>query len=153
MFRAVLQLIHGTRPFSWIEHWEYAELKQPLSADAPCGEDLEVTPRSRLFWSNDESPYGAITTVTFEERGGNPQVVVHDLYPSKEALEAAIASESTGGFTEQFEQLDELLVTLGASAGQLESQSAGYRTEKSGLRSASTVEMTPTTAGSFVGAI
>jgi hypothetical protein len=46
---------------------------------------------------------------------------VQDLYPSKEALDAAIASESTGGFTEQFEQLDELLVTLGASAGRLES--------------------------------
>ena len=44
-------------------------------------------------------------------------VVVHDLYPSKEALDGAIASGSTGGFSEQFEQLDELLVTLGASVG------------------------------------
>lgn len=74
-----------------------------------------------LSWTNDESPDGAITTVTFEERGGTTRVVVHDLYPSKEALDAAIASESTGGFTEQFEQLDELLVTLGANAGRLES--------------------------------
>ena len=85
------------------------------------GKYLEVTPHSRLSWSNDESPDGAITTVTFEEGGGKTRVVVHDLYPSKEALDAAIASESTGGFTEQFEQLDELLVTLGASAGRLES--------------------------------
>ena len=85
------------------------------------GKYLEVTPHSRLSWSNDESPDGAITTVTFEERGGKTRVVVHDLYSSKEALDAAIASESTGGFTEQFEQLDELLVTLGASAGRLES--------------------------------
>ena len=85
------------------------------------GKYLEVTPYSRLSWSNDESPDGAITTVTFEEEGGKTRVVVHDLYPSKEALDAAIASGSTGGFTEQFEQLDELLVTLGASAGRLES--------------------------------
>jgi uncharacterized protein YndB with AHSA1/START domain len=85
------------------------------------GKYLEVTPHSRLSWSNDESPDGAITTVTFEERGGKTQVVVHDLYPSKEALDAAIASGSTQGFTEQFEQLDEILVTLGASAGRLES--------------------------------
>ncbi len=85
------------------------------------GKYLEVTPHSRLSWSNDESPDGAITTVTFEERGGTTRVVVHDLYPSKEALDAAIASDSTGGFTEQFEQLDEILVTLGASAGRLES--------------------------------
>jgi hypothetical protein len=42
---------------------------------------------------------------------------VHDLYPSKEALDGAIASGSTGGFNEQFEQLDELLVSRGASVG------------------------------------
>src|SRR5262245_14409725 len=80
------------------------------------GKYLEVTPHSRLSWSNDESPDGAVTPVTFEEKHGKTRVVVHDLYPSKEALDAAIASESTGGFPEQFEQLDELLVTLGASA-------------------------------------
>jgi uncharacterized protein YndB with AHSA1/START domain len=81
------------------------------------GTYLEVTPHSRISWSNDESPDGAITTVTFEESGGKTQVVVHDLYPSKETLDAAIASESTGGFTEQFEQLDELLVTFASSVG------------------------------------
>ena len=80
------------------------------------GKYLEVTPHSRLSWSNDESPDGAITTVTFEERSGKTHVVVTDVYPSKEALDAAIDSGSTGGFPEQFEQLDELLVTLGASA-------------------------------------
>jgi uncharacterized protein YndB with AHSA1/START domain len=85
------------------------------------GKYLEVTPHSRLSWSNDESPDGAITTVTFEERGGTTRVVVLDLYPSKEALDAAIASESTGGFVEAFEQLDECLATLGASAGRVES--------------------------------
>lgn len=83
------------------------------------GKYLEVTPHSRLSWSNDESPDGAITTVTFEESGGKTRVVVHDLYPSKEALDAAIASGSTGGFTEQFEQLDLLLVTSGAGAGRI----------------------------------
>ena len=92
----------------------FAGNPQPI---AFFGKYLEVTPHSRLSWSNDEGPDGAVTTVTFEERDGKTQVVVHDLYPSKEALDAAIASESTGGFAEQFEQLDELLVTLGASAG------------------------------------
>jgi hypothetical protein len=58
-----------------------------------------------------------VTTVTFEERGGKTLVVIHDLYPSKEALDAAIASGSTSGFGETFEQLDELLVTLGAAMG------------------------------------
>jgi hypothetical protein len=55
--------------------------------------------------------------VTFEERGAETLVVIHDLYSSKEALDAAIAAGSTGGFSEQFEQLDELLGTLDASVG------------------------------------
>jgi uncharacterized protein YndB with AHSA1/START domain len=80
------------------------------------GKYLEVTPHSRLVWTNEEGGEGGVvTTVTFEERGAETLVVVHDLYASKEALDGAIASESTGGFSEQFEQLDELLATLGAS--------------------------------------
>src|SRR5262245_61906734 len=78
----------------------------------------EVIPHSRLVWTNDEGGEdAAVTTVTFEERGAGTLVVVRDLYPSKEALDGAIASGSTGGFSETFEQLDDLLVTLGASVG------------------------------------
>ena len=80
------------------------------------GRYLEVTPHSRLVWTNDEGGEGgAVTTVTFEERGAETLVVMHDLYPSREALDGAIASGSTSGFSEAFEQLDELLVTQGAS--------------------------------------
>ena len=79
------------------------------------GRYIEVTPHSRLVWTNDEGGEGgAVTTVTFEERGAATLVVMYDLYPSKEALDGAIASGSTGGFGESFEQLDELLVILGA---------------------------------------
>ena len=60
---------------------------------------------------------GAVTTVTFEEKGGKTLLVLHELYPSKEALDAALASGATDGMRETFEQLDELLVTLGASVG------------------------------------
>ena len=81
------------------------------------GRYIEVTPHSRLVWTNEESNEGAVTTVTFEEKGGKTLLVMHDLYPSKEALDGAIASGSTGGFSETFEQLDELLITLGASVG------------------------------------
>ena len=81
------------------------------------GRYLEVTPNSRLVWTNDEGGEGgAVTTVTFEQRGAETLVVMHDLYPSKDALDGAIASGSTGGCTETFEQLDELLVTLDGSA-------------------------------------
>jgi uncharacterized protein YndB with AHSA1/START domain len=75
------------------------------------GRYIEVTPPSRLVWTNDEGGEGgAVTTVTFEDRGAETLVVLRDLYPSKDALDAAIASGSTGGFDEQFEQLDEVLV-------------------------------------------
>ena len=77
------------------------------------GRDIEVTPHSRLVWTNEEGEGGGqITTVTFEEKGGRTLLVMHDLYPSKEALDAAIASGSTSGMGETFEQLDELLITL-----------------------------------------
>jgi len=82
------------------------------------GRYIEVTPYSRLVWTNDEGDEGgAVTTATFEEKGGKTLLVLHDLYPSKEALDAAIASGSTSGFSETFEQLDELVITLGASVG------------------------------------
>ena len=74
------------------------------------GRYLEVTPPSRLVWTNDEAgDGGSITTVTFEEQSGKTLLVMHDLYPSKEALDAAIASGSTMGMDETFAQLDELL--------------------------------------------
>ncbi len=80
------------------------------------GRYLEVTPPSRLVWTNDEGDDGgAVTTVTFEEAGGRTRLTVHDLYPSKEALDAAIASGSTSGMPEALDQLDELVVTLGAN--------------------------------------
>jgi uncharacterized protein YndB with AHSA1/START domain len=80
------------------------------------GRYIEVTPHSRLVWTNDESDDGAVTTVTFEERGGKTMLVLHERYPSKGALDGAIAGME-GGMPEQFEQLDELLVTLRASVG------------------------------------
>ncbi len=90
-----------------------------LEASEPMaffGTYLEVTPYSRLVWTNDEAgDAGQVTTVTFEEKAGKTLVVLHELYPSKEALDGAPGGE--GGRPEQFEQLDELLVTLGASVG------------------------------------
>jgi uncharacterized protein YndB with AHSA1/START domain len=80
------------------------------------GRYVEVTPHSRLVWTNEESDDGPVTTVTFEEKGGRTLLVMRELYPSKEALDAAIAGME-GGMPETFAQLDELLVTLSASVG------------------------------------
>ena len=75
------------------------------------GKYLEVIPNARMVWTNEESPERSVTTVTFEEKGGKTLLVLHELHASKEALDVAIGASE--GMPEQFEQLDELLVTLG----------------------------------------
>jgi uncharacterized protein YndB with AHSA1/START domain len=83
------------------------------AADQPMaffGRYIEVTPPSRLVWTNDEGDEaGAVTTLTLAEKDGRTQVVMRDLYPSKEALDAAIASGSTSGVDETFAQLEAML--------------------------------------------
>jgi uncharacterized protein YndB with AHSA1/START domain len=79
------------------------------------GKYLEVSPPSRLVWTNDESDDAAVTTVTFDEQeDGRTLLVLQELYPSKEALDEAFVGMEDA-MPEQFEQLDELLFTLGAS--------------------------------------
>jgi uncharacterized protein YndB with AHSA1/START domain len=80
------------------------------------GKYLEVTPHSRLVWTNEEGDEaGPITTVTFEEKSGKTLLVIHELYPSKETLDAAMASGEKTGMAETLEQLDQLIATLGES--------------------------------------
>jgi uncharacterized protein YndB with AHSA1/START domain len=82
------------------------------------GTYVEVTPHSRLAWTNDEGGEGgSVTTVTFEEAGGKTRVVLRERYPSKDALDAA-GTGAAEAMVETFEQLDELLVALGESSGQ-----------------------------------
>ncbi len=77
------------------------------------GTYLEVTPHSRLVWTNEEGGSGeTITTVTFDENAGKTLLVVHDRYPSKEALD----SGSTAAMPEALDQLEELLTSLGSSS-------------------------------------
>jgi uncharacterized protein YndB with AHSA1/START domain len=83
----------------------------PTQSMAFFGTYQEVIPNARLVWTNEESSDGAVTTVTFEEKDGRTLVVMHELYPSKEALDAAGgAADATA---ETFGQLDELLVHMG----------------------------------------
>ncbi|KKB07924.1 SRPBCC family protein [Devosia chinhatensis] len=73
------------------------------------GRYLEVVPPHKLVWTNEESEDGSVTSVTLTEKNGSTLLVLSDLYPSKEALDAAIASGSQGAYPEQFEALDILL--------------------------------------------
>jgi uncharacterized protein YndB with AHSA1/START domain len=77
------------------------------------GTYLDVTPHSRLVWTNEEGGHGnTVTTVTFDENAGKTLLVVHDRYPSKEAVDFG----STEAMPEAFDQLDELLASLGSAA-------------------------------------
>ena len=90
----------------------------PASAQAMAffGRYIEVTPPSRLVWTNDEAgDAGPVTTVTFEERRGKTLLVLHERYPSKAALDAA-GTGAAEAMHETFGQLDELLATLRAGA-------------------------------------
>jgi uncharacterized protein YndB with AHSA1/START domain len=76
------------------------------------GTYLEVTPHSRLVWTNEEGGEGGpVTTVTFEDKGDKTLLVLHELYSSKEALDAA-GTGAADAMVETFAQLDELLLTL-----------------------------------------
>ena len=82
------------------------------------GTYVEVKPHSRLAWTNEEGGEGeAVTTVTFEEKGGKTLVVLRESHPSKEALDAA-GTGAAEAMIETFDQLDELLVAVGESTGQ-----------------------------------
>lgn len=89
--------------------FSHPDFEQPM---AFFGRYVEVTPCSRIVWTNEEGPDGALSTLTFEERGGTTLLVLHELYPSKQALEDAIATGSPNGAREQFELLDDVLATL-----------------------------------------
>ncbi len=81
------------------------------------GKYLEVVPPSRLVWTNDEQGEAAqsVTTVTFEASGGKTLLTMHERHPSKEALDAALASGVCEGTQETFQQLEELISGLVAA--------------------------------------
>ena len=73
------------------------------------GRYLEVTPPSRIVWTNEEGgENGSVTTVTLTETDGKTLLVVSELYSSKEALDAD-GGGAADAMHETFGQLDELL--------------------------------------------
>lgn len=74
------------------------------------GKYLDVVPGKRIVWTNDEGEEGAVTTVTFEDRGGKTLLTFHELYPTAEALDEAMTG-AAAGLPMQLDQLDELLAS------------------------------------------
>ena len=84
----------------------------PANPMAFFGKYLDVVPNQRIVWTNEEGGAdGSVTTVTFEEKNGKTTLVLIELYPTTEALDAA----GTGAqevMIETFGQLDALLASL-----------------------------------------
>jgi uncharacterized protein YndB with AHSA1/START domain len=85
-------------------------------AFAFSGSYTEITPHSRLVYTQSFEPMAdagsAIITVTFDERDGKTRLVSRELYPSKEAREAALSSGMEEGMRETMDQLDVLVASL-----------------------------------------
>lgn len=90
--------------------FSHPQFEQPMTF---FGRYLEVEPNSRLAWTNEEEADGAVTTVTFEEKGGKTYLTVRELYPSKEALDEALATGGPGAYPDQFNELDAVLKSVG----------------------------------------
>jgi uncharacterized protein YndB with AHSA1/START domain len=77
------------------------------------GHYTDVTPHTRLAWTNEEGEEeGAVSSVTFEEKGGKTLLTFHELYPTTKARDEAIEG-SAAAMPEQLDQLEELLATVG----------------------------------------
>jgi uncharacterized protein YndB with AHSA1/START domain len=88
----------------------------PANPMAFFGRYLDVVPNRRIVWTNEESGAdGSVTTATFEEKNGKTTLVMSELYPTKEALDAA-GTGAQEAMIETFGQLDELLGSLAATA-------------------------------------
>jgi uncharacterized protein YndB with AHSA1/START domain len=86
----------------------------PANPMAFFGTYLEVVRDQRIVWTNEESgDAGSVTTVTLKERDGKTLLVLSELYPTKEALDAA-GTGAQEALSETFGQLDELLAELSA---------------------------------------
>lgn len=78
------------------------------------GKYIEVVPDKRIVWTNAEGAEGGqVSTLTFEEKDGETVLVLHDLFPSKAALDQALEEGSVGAWPEQYAALEELLASLG----------------------------------------
>ncbi len=77
------------------------------------GQYLEVVPDAKIVWTNEESEDGAVSTLTLVETDGRTLLTISELYPTKAGADEALGGMAEG-MPEQFEQLDAMLVELGA---------------------------------------
>ncbi len=96
--------------------YRYAFGRDPKNPEVFSGRYVEVNSPSRLVLTQlyERMPDigEAIVTVTFEESQGRTRLTLHQLFPSKEALEGALASGMESGMRVTLDQLDALVASM-----------------------------------------
>ena len=94
--------------------YRYAFGRDPKNPEVFSGRYLEVDPPSKLvltqLYERMRDVGEAIVTATFEESDGKTWLTLRQLFPSKQALDGALASGMEQGMRITLDQLDELVV-------------------------------------------
>jgi uncharacterized protein YndB with AHSA1/START domain len=96
--------------------YRYAFGRDPKNPEVFSGRYLEVNPPSRLvltqLYERMSEAGEVVVTATFEESQGSTRLTLHQLFPSKQALEGALASGMEHGMRVTLDQLDELVASM-----------------------------------------
>lgn len=79
------------------------------------GEYLDIVPPRRLVYTQIYEPMAeageVVVTVSLDERDGRTHLVLHERWPSKGALDGALATNMERGFSETMDQLEQLVTS------------------------------------------
>jgi uncharacterized protein YndB with AHSA1/START domain len=96
--------------------YRYAFGRDPKNPEVFSGRYVEVNPPSRLVvtqvYERMFDAGEAVVTATFDESQGRTRLTLHQLFPSKDALEGALASGMEPGMRVTLDQLDALVASM-----------------------------------------
>ena len=96
--------------------YRFAFGRDPKNPEVFSGRYLEVNPPARLvltqLYERMSDVGDVVVTADFEESQGRTRLTLHQLFPSKEALEGAVASGMERGMRVTLDQLDELVASM-----------------------------------------
>jgi uncharacterized protein YndB with AHSA1/START domain len=96
--------------------YRFAFGRDPKDPEVFSGRYLEVDPPSRLvltqLYERMSDVGDVVATAAFEESEGRTRLTLRQLFPSKEALEGALASGMERGMRVTLDQLDELAASM-----------------------------------------
>jgi uncharacterized protein YndB with AHSA1/START domain len=97
--------------------YRFAFGRDPKDPEVFSGHYMEVDPPSRLVLSQryERMPDvgDVVVTADFQESQGRTRLTLHQRFPTKEALEGALASSMERGMRVTLDQLDELVASMG----------------------------------------